>query len=61
MILGVLAIVYGVFGFERETAKINLGGIQATATEKKTNPMAAVVGVVLVLGGIAVLGMPKRG
>ena len=60
VILGVVALIYGVFGYERETTVLNVGGIKATATEHKTTPLASVVGVISLVGGVALLLASKR-
>jgi hypothetical protein len=61
VILGVVALVYGIVGIDRQTAVIDVGGIKATATEHKTTPIATVLGIVSLVGGVALLVVTKRG
>jgi len=60
VLLGILALFYGLVGFDRQTAVIDMGGIKATATEHKTSPIATVVGIVALVGGAALLVSSKR-
>jgi len=53
--LGVIALIYGGIGYNKNTTVLDLGGIKATATEHKTLPIAPVVGVALLIGGVALL------
>ncbi len=61
VVLGIVALVYGIMGFNKQTTMIDLGGIKATATEHKTSPVATVVGIVALVGGAALLVGSKRG
>jgi hypothetical protein len=55
VVLGVVALIYGGMGFNKETTMIDVGGIKATATEHKTSPFVAGLGVGALIGGIALL------
>jgi hypothetical protein len=55
MAIGLIALIYGGIGYNKETTVLDLGGIKATATEHKSLPIAPVVGVVLLIGGVALL------
>ncbi|HYQ96022.1 MAG TPA: DUF3185 domain-containing protein [Candidatus Eisenbacteria bacterium] len=59
VVIGIAALVYGIVGFDRQTAVIDVGGIKATATEHRTSPIATVLGIVSLVGGAALLVMPK--
>ena len=59
VVLGIVALVYGVLGVDRQTAVIDVGGIKATATEHKTTPIATVLGIVSLVGGAALLVASK--
>ena len=59
VILGVVALIYGGIGYNSQTTVLDVGGIKATATEHKTIPIAPVVGVISLIGGIVLL--VKRG
>jgi uncharacterized membrane protein YidH (DUF202 family) len=60
VILGVVALIYGGVGYDREKTVLDVGGIKATATEHKSIPIAPIVGVALLIGGVALL-VSKRG
>lgn len=60
VILGVVALIYGGVGYDRQKTVLDLGGIKATATEHKSIPIAPIVGVALLIGGVALL-VSKRG
>ena len=60
VILGVVALIYGGVGYDRERTVLDVGGIKATATEHKSIPIAPIVGVALLIGGVALL-VSKRG
>jgi len=53
--LGVIALIYGGIGYNKNTTLLDVGGIKATATEHKTFPIAPVVGVAFLIGGVALL------
>lgn len=55
IVLGLLALVYQGFTYTQRETVIDLGPIQATADREKTVPVAPIVGVVAVAGGIALL------
>jgi len=59
VVLGIVALFYGLVGFDRQTAVIDVGGIKATATEHKTSPVATVVGIAALVGGAALLVRSK--
>ena len=55
VVFGIVALIYGIVGFDRQTTMIDVGGIKATATEHKTSPVATVVGIVALVAGAALL------
>lgn len=55
VIFGIVALIYGIVGFDRQTTMLDVGGIKATATEHKTSPVATVVGIVALVAGAALL------
>jgi hypothetical protein len=59
-VFGVVALIYGVVGYDRQTTVIDIGGIKATATEHKSVPIAPIVGGVSLIGGVALLMASKR-
>ncbi len=59
VVFGIVALIYGIVGFDRQTTMIDMGGIKATATEHKTSPVATVVGIVALVAGAALLVRSK--
>ena len=55
VVLGIVASAYGLVGYNRETAVINVGGYKATATEHVTTPLATILGIVGLAGGVILL------
>ena len=60
VILGIVAVVYGGIGYNRQRTVLDVGGIKATVTEHKTFPIAPVVGVIALIGGIAVIVLHRK-
>ena len=60
VILGIVALVYGGLGYNQEKTVLEVGGSKATATEHKTIPIAPIVGVLSLIGGIGLLVVDKR-
>ena len=60
IILGVVGLIYGGIGYDREKTVLDIGGIKATATEHKSIPIAPIVGVLAILGGAALLVADRR-
>ena len=60
VVLGILALVYGGFSYNKNRTVLELGSISVTATEHKTFPVPAVVGVIVLVGGVALLVVDKR-
>jgi uncharacterized membrane protein HdeD (DUF308 family) len=53
--VGVLALVYqGITYTKRETI-VDLGPIKATADHQKTVPLPPIIGIVTIVGGVALL------
>ena len=60
VILGIVAVVYGGIGYNRNRTIFEVGGMKATATEHGTTAVPAVVGVISLIGGIVLLVVDKR-
>jgi hypothetical protein len=60
VILGIVALVYGGIGYNRQRTILDVGGIKATTTEHKSIPIAPIVGVIALIGGIALLVVPGK-
>jgi hypothetical protein len=44
VILGIVGLVFGGIGYNRQTTILEVGGIKATATEHKTIPIGPIAG-----------------
>ena len=55
VVIGIVALIYGVVGVEHQTANIDIGGLKAVATERHTSPWATVLGIVSLVAGAAML------
>jgi uncharacterized membrane protein YidH (DUF202 family) len=60
VILGVLALIYGGINYNRDRTVLHMGSMSVTATEQKSIPIPAVAGVIVVLGGVALLAFGRR-
>lgn len=58
--LGAVALIFGGIGYSREKTVLDIGGIKATATEHKRIPIAPVVGVIALIGGVALIMVARR-
>ena len=59
--LGILALVYGGFSYNRQRTVLEVGSIKATATEHHTIPLSPIAGVAGIVGGLVLLVAPRRG
>jgi len=57
IVLGVIALAYGGITYTTREKVIDLGPIQASADRQKTFPLPPVVGVISLVGGIALVAM----
>ena len=55
VLLGIVALLYGGMGYNRQSTILDVGGLKTTTTEHKTIPNAPVVGGIVLLGGLVVL------
>lgn len=60
VIIGIFALVYGGIQYKDEKTVIEVGEFKATATEQKTIPLSPIVGVIALIGGVALLVVDKR-
>ncbi len=58
--LGIIALVYGGFSYDRERTVLEVGSIRATATEHHTIPLSPIAGVAAIVGGLVFLVIPRR-
>ena len=59
-IIGIIVLVSGGLSYNRQTTILDVGGFKATTTERKTVPVAPIVGAIVLLGGIALLVVPGK-
>ena len=60
IILGIVSLVYGGIHYRDQKTVLEVGDFKATATEHKTLPISPIVGVVALVGGIALFLLDKR-
>jgi uncharacterized membrane protein YidH (DUF202 family) len=60
LILGIVALIYGGISYSRNRTILELGSLEITATERKNVPIPAIVGVVVLIGGAAILFAGSR-
>jgi drug/metabolite transporter (DMT)-like permease len=61
IVLGILALVYQGFSYTVPKKAVDLGPIQVTKEERHNIPLPPILGVLALVGGIAVLAMDRRG
>jgi len=59
IVIGVIALVYQSFTYTTHKKVLDIGPIEATKTEHHSVPMPPVLGVIALVGGIAVLAMGR--
>ena len=60
LVVGVLALVYGGFDYTRDHTVLEMGSMNITASEHRSIPIPAIVGVVVLIGGAALLLSDRR-
>jgi hypothetical protein len=60
VVVGLLALVYGGFSYNRDRTVLRMGSMSVTTTEHRSIPVPAVAGVVVLIGGVALLVVGKR-
>jgi hypothetical protein len=60
VVVGVLALVYGGFSYNKDRTVLHMGSMNITATEQKSVSVPVLVGVAVLVGGIAILAVGKR-
>ena len=60
LVVGVIALVYGGINYSRDRTVLDVGSLSVTATEHKNMPVPAIVGVIVLIGGAALLMVGKR-
>lgn len=59
IVLGIIALVYQGFTYTTRKKVLDIGPIQATKEEHQTIPVPPVIGVIAVIGGVAVLALGR--
>jgi drug/metabolite transporter (DMT)-like permease len=60
IVIGVIALVYQGFTYTTHKKVLDIGPIEATKTEHHSVPMPPVLGVIALIGGIAVLAIGRE-
>ncbi len=60
IVLGVVALVWGGISYTREKKVLDIGPLKATTTEKKTIPLSPLLGIVAIVGGVALVFSSRR-
>lgn len=58
--LGVVALIYGGITYNKQHTVLDVGGIKASVTEKKTLPISPILGVVALVAGAAMVAAGSR-
>lgn len=60
VILGILALAYGGVSYNKSRTVLQMGSMSVTATENRTVAVPAVAGVIVLIGGVALLVAGNR-
>ena len=60
VIVGIVALVYGGIGYSRDKTVLDIGSMRASVTEHKNIPVSPIVGVLSLVGGVALIVVNKR-
>jgi hypothetical protein len=60
VILGTVVLIYGGISYNRQRTILDVGGMKATVTEHKSVPIAPVIGVISLIGGVVLLVTGRR-
>ena len=60
VVLGVLALVYGGIGYNKQHTVLEVGSIKATATEHKEMSVSPIVGGIALLAGAVLLVTSRK-
>ncbi len=59
VIVDIVALVVGLFGYNKQSTILDVGGLKATATEHRSVPWAPVAGAIAMVGGVMLMVVPK--
>jgi len=60
ILLGIAALVFGGFGYDRQRTVLEVGGLSAKVTEHRTAPVAPIAGMIALAGGVVLLLAARR-
>lgn len=60
IVLGVVSLIYGGISYNRQKTVVDIGPIEATATERERIPLPPIVGGVALVAGVLMLVLPRR-
>jgi hypothetical protein len=60
LVIGFVALLAGGISWNQTKTIVDIGPLQATTQERKTIPMSPVLGVIALVGGIALLAIPSK-
>jgi hypothetical protein len=60
VVLGILGIAYGGLSWTRQKTVLDAGPIKVQSSERESLPIPPIVGVICLVGGIALLASGKR-
>jgi uncharacterized membrane protein YidH (DUF202 family) len=59
IVIGIIALVYQGFTYTTRKKVLDIGPVQATREEHRTIPVPPVIGIIAVIGGVAVLALGR--
>ena len=59
VVFGILALVYGGFKYTTREKVLEIGTMQVTAPKEKTVPIAPIIGLAALVGGLAMVFLIK--
>jgi uncharacterized membrane protein len=60
VVLGLAVVIWGIFGYTTRDKVVDIGPIHATKETKHDVPYGPVAGAVVLIGGVALIGMGRR-
>jgi hypothetical protein len=60
LVIGFIALLAGGISWNQTKTIVDIGPLKATTQERKTLPMSPVLGVIALVGGIALLAIPSK-
>jgi uncharacterized membrane protein YidH (DUF202 family) len=60
LVLGFVVLLAGGISWNQTKTVVDIGPLKATTQERKTLPMSPVIGVIALVGGVALLAIPMK-